>query len=910
MASPSPLPDAGQRFGPYILEEVLGSGGMGAVYRARHDETGALYALKIIRPDRTGSNHTELLKRFQREAQVMARVDRHPGIVKVHSFGYQQGIPWLALELVEGQSLYEQLQEGPLDPDDAVRLVSLAARAVHHAHQHGVVHRDLKPHNLLVDPNGQIRVVDFGIAHDTEASRITQTGDIIGTPNYLAPEQLEAGLGEDSTLALSIDVYALGGVLYALLTGRPPFGKANSTHDLLVSVIHRQPMPPSAQRAGIPAELDAIVLRCLAKDPADRYASADDLADDLDRWRRGEPLLVRVPGPLGRWWLRAQPRTHTTRLAAVVTALSLAALVFALGLSSARKLVHLRTRRDLAVLEADLAQGGDITASQADRLNDLVGSRELLSDPDRSKRIQLLEQLARLTKPDADAPAIGLELARLVRPSGQLDGAILERAKRLLANHGQLLALHHMLHGESPEAVTSAATAADLARLILTQRLTPPVSQASFNALMRGRGLTSENLGQLLILRGDVFLADGEETWDQALDAFLRAWNDHGQVADNTTWPQSLQATINSRFLASLEADPKTARALTAILARAPQPLPPLPKDDYQEVVEAAGLAPGSLLDPRLNWQSRATVEHVLTATSFLELHGQSLIYSLRSQTLYNALGEQAILELARQALAKAENPARQMVLARLLMSKTAQTDSWDQRLKLTRELLYEARKLAPPSRWLLAAGAWSLHRSNHTAESQQWALAALDLDRRFPLEQRWPVIPLLASREQPTQETVRLLLEAAKIQAAREPQRRAMNPPPWPLQESIRIGENLADLGTSLVNQGPPVCCHAEAEGLDAGTLLSSNLTFIEQVPDTRIVRRWEALGDIHWALGRHEANHRRWDQAKNHLEKAVAAFQQKLELKPGGHAVENRADAVTDLHRVRAALSAEADH
>jgi len=284
----------GARIDAYEVVRPLGRGGMGAVYVGRHVDAGVTRAIKVL-----DELDPDSAARFQREGEVMARLDGHPNVVRVFGAGAHAGRPFLVVELVDGVDLERALAErGPFRPADAARLVELAARGAAHAHAHGVLHRDLKPANVLLDRAGTPKLMDFGLARLRGGERLTATGTLMGSPAYMAPEQAD-GRGADERT----DVYGLGAVLYALLTGRAPFGgRREGILKLLNRVLHEAPTPPSARGALVPKRLEAICLRCLAKAPGERYASAAELADALAAFREGAPPTGRRPG---RWLLAA-----------------------------------------------------------------------------------------------------------------------------------------------------------------------------------------------------------------------------------------------------------------------------------------------------------------------------------------------------------------------------------------------------------------------------------------------------------------------------------------------------------------------------------------------------------------------------------------------------------------------------
>jgi tetratricopeptide (TPR) repeat protein len=314
----------------YEILGELGRGGMGVVYKAKQVGLGRTVALKmLLGADQAG--HTELA-RFRAEAEALARL-RHPHIVQIYAIVEHQGRPYFSLEYVDGPSLAQQLAGTPQDVRVAARLVETLARAMHAAHQCGVVHRDLKPANVLLEGGRHLpleqctpKVTDFGLAKqlDRQAGH-TEAGQVVGTPSYMAPEQARARHEEVGPAA---DVYALGVILYELLTGRPPF-KAPTSFDTLLQVIHQEPVAPSRLQPKVPRDLETVCLKCLRKEPKKRYASASALADDLRRFLAGEPVQAR---PTPAWerllkWARRRPAlagllaTSTAALAALVALL-------------------------------------------------------------------------------------------------------------------------------------------------------------------------------------------------------------------------------------------------------------------------------------------------------------------------------------------------------------------------------------------------------------------------------------------------------------------------------------------------------------------------------------------------------------------------------------------------------------
>jgi serine/threonine-protein kinase len=297
LPAPAVAPLINRGFSDYELLEELGRGGMGVVYRARQNSLDRIVALKIILRGATAAKAD--LARFRGEAETAARLT-HPHIVPVYEVGEHDGLPFFTMKYVRGTTLGERLAEGPLTGREAAELLAPVARAIASAHQQGVLHRDLKPSNVLIDAEGRPYVSDFGLAkrllsESADDSRTwglaphTQTGAILGTPGYMSPEQAAGSRGR---LGVATDVYSLGAILYAMLTGRPPF-QAASPVDTVLMVLEQDPIPPQALNPRVDRDLEMVALKCLQKPVELRYASADELAADLEAYLANEPVSAR-----------------------------------------------------------------------------------------------------------------------------------------------------------------------------------------------------------------------------------------------------------------------------------------------------------------------------------------------------------------------------------------------------------------------------------------------------------------------------------------------------------------------------------------------------------------------------------------------------------------------------------------
>lgn len=369
--------------GPYVLLGELGAGAMGVVYQARHVPTNRTVALKVLRAG--GLASPELTRRLRVEAEAVASLE-HPNIVRIYDVGEHAGQFFLSMKLVPGGTLAEALEAGPLAAERAATMLATIARAVEHAHQRGVLHRDLKPGNILIEDTGEAYLTDFGLAKIFSNSQdLTLSHALLGTPAYMAPEVAEQGA---RTATMAADIYSLGAVLYQMLTGRPPF-----TGDSPLQVLDRvRGQPPPAPRTllpTLPRDLEVICLKCLSREPSARYSTAMELAEDLERFAHGEPITARQPGvaDVFAWWIRRH------QVAAGFTAALLATL--AIGLLA----TVWQWRRAERFL--DKTRAANVVLTEQIVRRDLREIEALLKAGEKQ---QSLQQLARLVKEHPENP--------------------------------------------------------------------------------------------------------------------------------------------------------------------------------------------------------------------------------------------------------------------------------------------------------------------------------------------------------------------------------------------------------------------------------------------------------------------------------------------------------------------------
>ncbi|MHC1762876.1 MAG: protein kinase [Verrucomicrobiia bacterium] len=368
-------------FGEYDLLEEIARGGMGVVFKARQRNLGRLVAVKMILAGTLAGK--EFVQRFRTEASAAA-ILQHPNIVAIHDVGVHEGRHYFSMDYVEGRNLAQLVGHQPLPPATAARYVETIAAAIHHAHERGILHRDLKPSNVLIDANDQARITDFGLARRLDGdSSLTVTGQVLGSPNFMPPEQACAKRGK---VGRPSDVYAIGGILYYLLTARAPF-QADSLEHLITQVVHAEPVSPRLLNPSISRDLETITLKCLEKEPSRRYQTAQELAEELGRVLHQEPIRARPltqPEKVWRWCRRKPVLALLLVLLHVVGVAGLSGIVWqwrrAERLAESERQERIAGQRQLYVATMNLAQA-------AWEQNDLTRMRELLdetaTDPER-----------------------------------------------------------------------------------------------------------------------------------------------------------------------------------------------------------------------------------------------------------------------------------------------------------------------------------------------------------------------------------------------------------------------------------------------------------------------------------------------------------------------------------------------
>ncbi len=433
-----------ERIGDYAIIAVLGRGEMGVVYKARDPNLNRVVAIKMMIEGRYGD--PEQRERFRSEAQAIARL-RHPNIIAIHAIDEHEGWPYLSLEYADGGNLARRLAERPMAPRDAARLLETLARAVHVAHLAGVVHRDLKPSNVLLTAEGVPKVADFGLAKlvDSGSDR-TLSGQVVGTPSYMAPEQAE---GQSKRVGPGADIYALGAVLYHALTGRPPF-LGESALETIRMATSTEAVPPRRLRPDVPRDLETICLKCLAREASKRYGTALALADDLQRYLDGRPIAARPVGPIGRVarWRRRNPWVAGLSAAVLLSMVLGTVANWVQAIRATRAEHETRKQRDRAETEAKIARAVQEFLQKDMLAQASVYNHRLRPDPDIKVRTILDQAAAKVGDGFLDQPLVEASIRLTV---GELYYQLGLYPQALVHLHPALLLRRRLLGNDHPD---------------------------------------------------------------------------------------------------------------------------------------------------------------------------------------------------------------------------------------------------------------------------------------------------------------------------------------------------------------------------------------------------------------------------------------------------------------------------
>ncbi len=743
---PDPRPP-GSSIGPYLIEVLLGRGGMGAVYRGRHRETGAIHAVKVLASPAGLAIAAEEVARFRREIELLARSDALPGMIRIHTAGAEGDTSWFAMELLPGPSLADDLRRGPLPARRAATVVRDVARAVAHLHGSGMLHRDLKPANVVFDAEGRPRLTDFGLAFDPDLERLTQSGEAIGTPSFMAPEQITTALptGEKIALGPPTDVYGLGAVLHACLTGCPPFA-SRDVRSTLVAVLDEAPPVPSGLAKDVPEPLDAVCARALAKLPGARYPTAAAFADDLDLWLadRADEMRALSPTAVG-----PEGRRRPERLAiAIVAAITVVSLIAAVALGAFRP----DSSAALARAERLAERGSFESAAEA-----LARVRRGDLDAEPGRRAVALEQaLAIVNAPPGEAISATRALSRAVRPGDHIDEPLLRRVERVLHAGRRPLAVHELLHEAT---LVAKAGSPDIARAVaelIADResgLTPPTDPSAFGALVEPRvGLSRETRGRLELGRLLALPRADDAQLDVVLDGLVDLHHATGIVPAPADWSESLRQRAVARVLAvvSIERPPEEAirrasEILRLLVGAGHRVEESLSNDRAQQLdVEVIfGAAASIEIDPEAT--PREIRDRWLLAAAIVEASGWSAIHEENYNWVARVLSADEVKEIARDSLAEGRVPHASLlaILARVVVKSTAGPFIADRGVWLGWAVrrLEKALERHPPTPWLLYTLGELLDRAGESERAISVLGEALELDRTRPELERLPVI-------------------------------------------------------------------------------------------------------------------------------------------------------------------------
>ncbi len=779
----------GTRIDVYIVEMVLGAGGMGSVLRVRHDETGVLYALKLIHADLVELDTEFALGRFRREVEVLARVDDHRNIVRVHGCGLFGRVPYCVMEYVDGVPLSDLLAAGePLPPKRAAALVARLGRALQHVHRHGVVHRDLKPENVLIEPGGEPRLTDFGLAYDATGGRLTRTGELLGTPAFMAPEQVtpERYGGTAGGIGARTDVYGLGTVLYGALTARAPY-EGESAQAVLLDVVAGPPRPVGQLVKGLPRDLERICARAMERDPGRRYETAAAFAEDLERWLRGDPISISQTNAFGEAWERVSPRRSVKSLLAWVVGLAAIATIVAATYVTVVDLGVVDPVVQIAEIEERLERRGRLAEADQAILTAVVADPDTPEAGPIARRLDLLVRLDALTRPEAaaDPRADVAALTELVRPFGGIDGELLARTSTVLERAGQLGALSHVLWGARPRpGPVASPIARAIARAVAVGEragaLEPivPADDVAFDELTESLGDDADDrrlLGHLHRRRGEVSLARGERGWATAVRSFTRA-DRLGIAVASEDWPEAF-AEHGRKLLDELvktDRDVHVGWPLARLLERragkvgGPDALAEL--SDELLAILSAGLMAGA------EEVAGEDFRNALVTAAFLDGLGRNPIQPEAFGHLAAVIGGPALEELARVELQRSpgeRNPALLMIAGRCYQK--LDSTLFDRRLPLQwADEAWEAGLETRSLRVYHALLALELRTGPENALAIEQASLAHALENGLPDEERYPAVAETLARALLTspdpddrRRAIGIAIEALQVQAA-----------------------------------------------------------------------------------------------------------------------------------------------
>ena len=828
MSHPSRRLPEGTRIGPYEIEAPLGHGGMGEVFRARHIQTGAVHALKVVLPAYLGRDSKRALARYRRESQVLARIDQHPGLVRVHAVGEEAGRPWCAMELIEGEPLTAVLAKGQLSPEQAAELISKAARAVHHAHRHGVIHRDLKPGNVILDSKGSPRVVDFGLAYDARDDRLTNTGELMGTPCFMAPEQVSRSSddGSEPDIGPASDVYGLGALLYTCLTGTPPFSDRSGI-SVLLAILRETPRPPREHNASVPAHLEAICMRALQADPNQRQPSALALAEELEQWLRGELPASSASARLRSQAAQLMPRRGTRSM--LVAGLSVVVVGALLATTMQSRITSPSAARDISKLRAVLSTGQRLSEAQRQTLNDLGEN----PPPDQVDLVLGLQLLARLLDlPPTDVSGEPLDaLAAHLRQATNADQRRL--VQKVLHAHQRLAQLHVLLHEAQPALSADRNVAPDLARFLASSKTTalPPVDAAAFDALYQAAGRQGGERGRLLVRHARARLRAADPDLAGILERLVQA-QQFGAALSAAEWSPGLLALGKDEFLAALDSDLERAQTLDTLLAHMDGGT--LVLSAIQVSVEQRGIITYSFFNQDQPDSDNTIAPHLKRALvwlSFVERQGLSPLSMSQALNVCNGVGAGRVIstgELERRLPSASRNPSRLMTLAMLLCGrKNAELSLVSEKhWEIANGWMEAARSSGVNAPWLHLSIGRHLHIQGRAAEALESLRKALELDRKRPLDERLTEIPQLMARilmesvHQPASlekahQAASLAMEAADVRQARRPLLASFEQldsiTPRVLGRKRDVKKVILMAATKLTTRGPPGCCSGD---------------------------------------------------------------------------------------------------